>query len=107
MTQSRITVEVVYAARDVQTIKAVELPVGATVAQAIGAAGMLAQFPEIDLSRQALGIFGSRVGANDSVANGDRVEIYRSLQADPKEMRRQRARKPRRLGSAHPGGRRR
>lgn len=107
MAKSRITVEVVYALRDIQTIKAVELPMGATVAQAIGASGMLAQFPEIDLSRQALGIFGSRVGANDSVANGDRVEIYRSLQADPKELRRRRARLTQSKRSVRAGGSRR
>ncbi|OGI63283.1 MAG: RnfH family protein [Candidatus Muproteobacteria bacterium RBG_16_60_9] len=93
MTPPRITVEVVYATPAEQVVKTVALSAGATVAQAIAAAGLLAQFPQIDLSRQAFGIFGARVRANDAVADGDRVEIYRPLQADPKETRRRRARR--------------
>lgn len=93
MTRSRAIVEVVYATPDAQVVKKVTIPVNATVAQTIAASGLLVQFPEIDLSRQAVGIFGSRVRLNDSVAGGDRVEIYRELQVDPKEMRRRRARR--------------
>ena len=105
MRKSRVTVEVVYATPVAQVVKVVELPFGATVAQAIGASGLLARFPEIDLSRQAFGIFGTRARANDSVRNGDRVEIYRPLQADPKEMRRQRARETRIARSPRARGR--
>lgn len=92
MTRSRIVVEVVYATPDLQVATRVNLPVGATVAQAIDASGLPARFPQIDLTRQAVGIFGSRVRLADAVADGDRVEIYRPLQADPKELRRRRAR---------------
>ncbi len=95
MPRQTITVEVVYATPDAQAVCAVKLTAGATVAQAIGASGMLARFPEIDLARQAVGIFGARVRLTSAVADGDRVEIYRPLAADPKEMRRARARKRR------------
>ena len=86
-----IAVEVVYARLDIQAVERVRLAPGATVAQAIGASGLLVRYPEIDLSRQAVGIFGNRVRPTDRVADGDRVEIYRPLQVDPKEMRRRRA----------------
>lgn len=95
MTGRRIAVEVAYATPAVQALVTVALHEGATVAQAIGASGLLARFPEIDLSRQAVGIHGRRVRLSDPVAEGDRVEIYRPLQADPKEMRRERARRDR------------
>lgn len=98
MTKRTITVEVVYATPAIQVLERVILHAGATVAQAIGASGLLARFPEIDLSRQALGIFGSRVSANAPLRDGDRVEIYRPLQADAKEMRRRRVRLARARG---------
>lgn len=96
MTKQPITVEVIYATRDAQVTETVHLPEGATVAHAITASGLLARFPEIDLGRQAVGIFGNRVRLTERVASGDRIEIYRPLQADPKEMRRERARSRRR-----------
>jgi putative ubiquitin-RnfH superfamily antitoxin RatB of RatAB toxin-antitoxin module len=92
MKQSRITVEVVYATPEEQVVRTAQVFAGATVWQAIAASGLLAQFPQIDLTGQAVGIFGSRVRLSDPVTDGDRIEIYRPLQADPKEMRRRRAR---------------
>lgn len=85
-------VEVVYAASaDEQRAVAVELPAGATVENAIRASDLPARYPEIDLTQNAVGIFGERVTLDHVVEDGDRVEIYRSLIADPKEVRRQRA----------------
>ena len=92
MKRARIAVEVVYAKAEQQAVCAVQLPADATVAQAIAASGLLARFPEIDLARQAVGVHGSRVQLTDLVREGDRVEIYRPLRADPKELRRARAR---------------
>lgn len=86
-----ITVEVVYATPRAQVLTRVRLRPDATVAQAIAASGLLARFPEIDLARQAVGIHGVRVRTSDRVADGDRVEIYRPLSADPRELRRRRA----------------
>ncbi len=85
-------VEVVYAASaDEQSVVAVELAAGATVENAIRASGLLLRNPEIDLTQNAVGIFGERVTLDRVVADSERVEIYRSLVADPKEARRQRA----------------
>lgn len=98
MKRSRITVEVAYATPETQAIERVELGAGATVAQAIGASGLLARFPDIDLARQAVGVFGSRVRLGDALADGDRVEIYRPVRSDPKEMRRRRGRSARARG---------
>lgn len=84
-------VGVVYAASaDEQSVVAVELAAGATVENAIRASGLLLRYPEIDLAQNAVGIFGERVTLDRVVEDGDRVEIYRPLVADPKEARRRR-----------------
>jgi putative ubiquitin-RnfH superfamily antitoxin RatB of RatAB toxin-antitoxin module len=72
----------------------VRLAPGTTVEAAIRASGILADFPEIDLARQAVGVYGERVALAARVHDGDRVEICRALLADPKEARRRRARRP-------------
>lgn len=95
MTEKSITVEVIYATKDGHATETLRLPAGATVGHALATSGLLARFPEIDLTRQAVGIYGARVRLTDRVADGDRVEIYRPLTVDPKEMRRRRARKGR------------
>lgn len=86
-------IEVVYAVREAADAVTVDLPPGATVRDALAAAGTAARHPGISLD--ALGIFGRRVSAETRLADGDRVEIYRPLTIDPKERRRQRARKRR------------
>lgn len=84
-------VDVVYAvSADEQNVVAVELSAGATVGNAIDASGLLRRYPEIDLARNAVGVFGERVTLDRAVEDGDRVEIYRPLVADPKEARRKR-----------------
>ena len=84
-------VEVAYATPARQEVTEVSVRPGATVEQVIRASGMLARFPEIDLTRQRVGIFGETARLQDAVRDGDRVEIYRPLVADPKEVRRKRA----------------
>ena len=83
-------IEVVYAHAD--AVKAVELnlPPGAKLRDALAACGF-----EIDLEKQAFGIFGKRAALDHLLAEGDRVEIYRPLAMDPKEARRRRARRRR------------
>ena len=85
-----IRVKVVYAAAKELDAVSVRLPAGATVRDAIAASG-IAERREVDL--EAVGVFGHRVAADARLADGDRVEIYRPLLLDPKEQRRQRARK--------------
>lgn len=86
-----IDVEVVYALSDNQVLKKLEVPVGTTVAHAIQQSGIIDQFPDIDLSRNSLGIFSQFVQSNTILQPRDRIEIYRPLIIDPKEARRHRA----------------
>ncbi|MEI7613444.1 MAG: RnfH family protein [Betaproteobacteria bacterium] len=86
-----INIEVVYPLPDKQELFSVKLPVGATVRQAIEASGILQKYPEIDLSKNKLGIFAKLAKPDTEVRDRDRVEIYRPLIADPKEVRKQRA----------------
>ena len=86
-------VAVAYATPRRQEVMEVTARPGATIEQVIRASGILERFPEIDLSRQRVGIFGEFVLLEDPVHDGDRIEIYRPLLVDPKETRRKRARK--------------
>jgi hypothetical protein len=71
----------------------IELPAGASVLDAIRASGMLEQGGAVDVSTQAIGIWGRVASLETRLAEGDRVEIYRPLRLDPKEARRLRARR--------------
>ena len=95
---STIRVEVAYARPDQQIIIPVELPAGATLEQAIIQSRMLEQFPELDLKTAKVGVFGKLGKLSATLRNGDRVEIYRPLIADPKAVRKQRAAKGKRMG---------
>lgn len=86
-----IHVEVVYALPERQYLRRVTLEEGGTVEQAINASGLLTLRPDIDLQVNKVGIFSRPVRLTDALSDGDRVEIYRPLIADPKELRRQRA----------------
>lgn len=88
---AEIRVEVAYAAPSRQVIKALTLPAGSSIEVAIRASGLLEEFPEIDLSVNRTGIFGEFASLDQSLEEGERVEIYRALLADPKETRRRRA----------------
>lgn len=84
-------VEVVYALPQKQEMFTVDLPIGATVRQAIEACGILQKYPEIDLAKNKLGVFAKLAKPDAALRDRDRVEIYRPLIADPKEVRKQRA----------------
>ena len=84
-------VEVVYALPGSFDAIGLDVPPGTTAGEAARASGIAARHPGIDLSRR--GIFGRRVPADAPLAEGDRVEIYRPLARDPKESRRERARR--------------
>lgn len=86
-----IPVEVAYARPDVQVVLPVRVPAGATVADALESAKIGERFPEIDLATAKVGIFGKLTRLDTVLKPRDRVEIYRPLIADPKEIRRQRA----------------
>lgn len=84
-------VEVAYAKPDEQVIIPVVAQAGMTAAVAIATSGILIRFPEIDLAQNKIGIFGKLVKPDTVLRDKDRVEIYRKLIADPKEVRRKRA----------------
>lgn len=88
-----IRVEVAYALPEKQYLQRVTLSEGATVEEAINASGLLELRSDIDLAKNKVGIFSRPVKLADVVQDGDRVEIYRPLIADPKELRRKRAEK--------------
>ncbi len=84
-------VEVAYARPSEQTVIALSVPRGTTVQDAIALSGLAARYPEVAAQGASVGIHG-RVVPRDTVLNdGDRVEIYRPLVADPKAARRRRA----------------
>ncbi|PZW49547.1 RnfH family protein [Pseudomonas sp. URMO17WK12:I2] len=93
MANNRLAVEVVYATPERQMLITLQLPVGATVREAALQSGLQAHFPELDLAEAPLGLFGKAVAspATQPLEEGDRVEIYRPLLADPKEVRKRRA----------------
>ncbi|MBK0033922.1 RnfH family protein [Erwinia sp. S43] len=86
-----IAVEVVYALPEKQYLYSVKVPEGSTVEEAIRASGLLDLRNDIDLKENKVGIYSRPVKLHDEVQSGDRIEIYRPLIADPKELRRQRA----------------
>jgi hypothetical protein len=84
-------VEVVYALPGEATVIPVIVDAGSTIADAIRASGIQQLFPEIDLDSGKVGVFSRIKSTDDVVCEGDRIEIYRPLTADPKEARRRRA----------------
>jgi putative ubiquitin-RnfH superfamily antitoxin RatB of RatAB toxin-antitoxin module len=91
MSVSEISIEVAYAPPGRQILRRLSLPDGSSAADAIRASGLPAEFPEIDLARNRIGIYGKLVRPETKLHDRDRIEIYRPLQADPKEVRRARA----------------
>jgi putative ubiquitin-RnfH superfamily antitoxin RatB of RatAB toxin-antitoxin module len=88
---NEILVEVAYALPEQQLILELMVSEGTTAEQAVQHSGITGKFPEIDLTQNKLGIFGKLVKGDTVLRERDRVEIYRLLIADPKEVRRQRA----------------
>ena len=95
-----ITVEVVYGLPHRQQLIELQVPQGTTVFEAVQQSGIVSQFPEIDLESAKMGIFGQALGTKGLkppkehvLEMKDRVEIYRPLIVDPKEVRKRRAEK--------------
>lgn len=86
-----IQVEVVYALPEKQMLIELTVPKVTTVQQAIEQSKILTHFPEIDLNRNKVGIFSKLCSLDTRLRAGDRIEIYRSLIADPKAIRQKRA----------------
>lgn len=91
MSVETINVEVAYALPEKQVIRAVNVDAGTTIGAAIVQSGIMMDFPELELEDADVGIFGKAAKMTSVLNDGDRVEIYRPLIADPKEVRRKRA----------------
>ncbi|MGY5611704.1 RnfH family protein [Vibrio brasiliensis] len=97
-----IHVEVVYALPHEQRIFRLVVKGAMTVEEIIAQSGVLELYPEIDLSKNKVGVFSRNVKLDSTVQDKDRIEIYRPLLADPKEIRRKRAEQAKAAGSADP-----
>ncbi len=86
-----INVEVVFGTLETQQLISVSVPSGSTVTDALEASKIGAAFPDADIANLPTGIWGRPVERNQVLADGDRVEVYRELEIDPKESRRLRA----------------
>jgi uncharacterized protein len=99
-----ISVEVAYALPKKQLIKALEVPRGTSAIEAVRLSGIDADFEELSLDQSLqLGIFGKVVKGEQALQAGERVEIYRPLQVDPKEVRKRRAAEAKERRSAGDG----
>ncbi|MBB4865121.1 putative ubiquitin-RnfH superfamily antitoxin RatB of RatAB toxin-antitoxin module [Pseudomonas nitritireducens] len=88
-----IAIEVVYALPEKQALLSLRVPCGTRMREAVVLSGIAGQFPGLDVQSCPLGIFGNAVVNPEErvLREGDRVEIYRPLLVDPKEVRKQRA----------------
>lgn len=91
MARPELRVTVVYCAPGCEDVSELSLPVGATAADAVGAAGVLERHPEVATTAPTVGVWGRTCALSRRLEDGDRVEIYRPLSVDPKEARRVRA----------------
>ena len=91
MAEANIAVEVCHALPDGSFLRALTVPAGTTLQQAVEQSGLLQEIAGIDLAVNVVGIYGKKKPLDTVLRAHDRVEVYRPLQADPKEARRRRA----------------
>ena len=89
--ENKTLIEVAYATPQKQIILECRIEAGTAPRDAVRQSGIDQHFPEIDMDSCDLGVFGKVIAADYELQDGDRIEIYRPLIADPKEIRRQRA----------------
>ncbi|MBK1708821.1 MULTISPECIES: RnfH family protein [Marichromatium] len=86
-----LQVSVAYVGEQGQMLRAIEVARGTRLEEALHQSGVLERFPEIDLARNKVGVFGKLAKLDQALEDGDRIEIYRPLIADPKAARKRRA----------------
>lgn len=96
-----LQIEVAYGTPDKQTLLSLEVPLGTSVEQAISASGIMQIHGDIDLDVNKVGVWNRTCKLDTELRDGDRIEIYRPLIADPKEVRRKRAEKAKAEGRAN------
>lgn len=94
---ANIIVEVAYALPDQQSLLEIEVPEGVVISEVVKQSKILDDYPELELDKLEVGIFGKFAKLNQKVRDRDRIEIYRPLIADPKEVRKRRAAEGKRL----------
>ncbi|MBX3703040.1 MAG: RnfH family protein [Steroidobacteraceae bacterium] len=100
-----MAVSVACAEPDRQTVLALELPAGSTAADALDRSGIFDRHPGLDRAACAVGIYGREVPGRQVLRDGDRVEVLRPLDDDPRERRRRLARAGRTIGKGSAAGR--
>ena len=100
MTEKMISVEVAYALPTKQSIVELAVKSDSSVEEVIAASNIQTLYPDIELDKAKVGIWSRVVKLRDKVKEGDRIEIYRPLIADPKEVRKRRAEKAKEEGRA-------
>lgn len=88
---NKINIEVVYGLPQEQTLLKVQVPSGTSLGEGVKLSGIMDKYPEIDLDKGKFGIFGKLSKTDTELREQDRIEIYRPLLADPKEVRKRRA----------------
>ena len=101
LSNKKIQIEVVYGLPDKQELLTLPVSEGTTIEQAINESGISDIFSEIDLSVHKVGIWNRTAKLSDVLKDLDRIEIYRPLIADPKEVRKRRAEKAKAEGRAN------
>ena len=91
MNDSPLQIEIAYAEPQRGIVKILRLPPGSCIADALRLAALDPDFAGVDLANSTFGIFGRAAQSDQALKEGDRIEIYRTLAADPKEARRARA----------------
>ena len=97
---SEFEVEIVFALPDKQSLQSIPVASGETVADVVAKSGLREDFPEIEIDSLAVGIWGREADRTQLVKEGDRIEVYRPLEMDPREARRQLAQSGRTMASA-------
>lgn len=103
MAAERLAIQVACAEPARQTVLALEVEAGCTVAEALTRSGIFALHPDIDAAHCAIGVFGREVARDHRLQDGDRVEVLRPLQDDPRERRRRLARQGSTMGRKSAG----
>lgn len=101
MVSNNINVQVIYPLPSEQITFTVSVEQGSNAQQAIEASGILVKYPEIELKKNKLGVYSRLIKLDTVVEDGERIEIYRPLIADPKEMRKRRADQAKQDGRLH------
>jgi putative ubiquitin-RnfH superfamily antitoxin RatB of RatAB toxin-antitoxin module len=100
--EAPVEVEVAYARPDAQIVMAIQVNAGTPAREVLRQSGLAERFPEIDILTCPIGVFGIRIDDDYGVQAGDRVEVYRPLERDPRDARRELAARGLTIGS-NPG----